>query len=174
MKRLIIISLLILTGCFDDISEIKSQIATIKANTTAYIEPMPEVIVFTSFNYSSEAQRSPFVAPKPEAIQEKMQQMSDCLSPDPHRHKQPLEKFALGDLVMRGTLGDEHSLSALLEASDATFYRVSVGNYVGLFNGRIIQVGSKSLTIVELTPDGAGCWVERETVMNLATSNQEG
>ena len=173
MKRLIIISLLILTGCFDDITEIKSEIARIQANTSAYIEPMPDVIVFTSFKYSAEAQRSPFVAPKPEAIQGKTQPMSGCLSPDPDRHKQPLENFALGDLVMRGTLGDEHSLSALLEASDANFYRVSVGNYVGLFNGRIIQVGSKWLKIVELTPDGAGCWVERETVMNLATSNQQ-
>lgn len=134
---------------------------------------MPSVPVFTSFDYSSEDLRSPFVAPKPEVIQEKMQQMSGCLSPDPRRRKQPLEKFALGDLVMRGTLGDNAGVWALLEASDSTLHRVSVGNYVGLYNGRIIEVGNKTVKIIELTPDGAGCWVERETVINLAESNTE-
>ncbi len=174
MKKLVLFSVLILSGCFDDMNEIKSHIATVKANTKAYIEPMPEVPVFISFDYSSQELRSPFVAPKPEVIQEKMQQMSGCLSPDPRRRKQPLEKFALGDLVMRGSLGDANSLWALLEASDATLHRVAVGNYVGLYNGRIIEVGSKTVKIIELTPDGAGCWVERETVINLAISNTEG
>jgi len=173
MKKLVLLSVLVLSGCFDDVSEIKSHIATVKATTKAYIEPMPEVPVFSSFDYSSEELRSPFVAPKPEVIQEKMQQMSGCLSPDPRRRKQPLEKFALGDLVMRGTLGDEDVTWALLEASDATLHRVSVGNYVGLYNGRIIEVGIKTVKVIELTPDGAGCWVERETVINLAVSDTE-
>ena len=173
MKKLVLISVLVLSGCFDDVTAIKSQMATVKANTKAYIEPMPEVPVFISFHYAAQELRSPFVAPKPEVIQEKMQQMSGCLSPDPRRRKQPLEKFALGDLVMRGILGDANTIWALLEASDATLHRVSVGNYVGLYNGRIIEVGNKTVKIIELTPDGAGCWVERETVINLAVSDTE-
>jgi type IV pilus assembly protein PilP len=81
-----------------------------------------------------------------------------------------LEKFALGDLVMRGTLGDEGITWALVEASDSTLHRVTEGNYVGLYNGRITEVGSKNVKIIELTPDGAGCWIERETVIDLVES----
>ncbi len=167
MKKLAFLSLLVLTGCFDDTSDLKIHIANVKANARSYIEPMPEVPVFNHYDYAAQELRSPFVAPRPEAIQEKMQQMSGCLSPDPRRRKQPLEKFALGDLVMRGTLGENGITWALVEASDSTLHRVSIGNYVGLYNGRITEVGNESVKIIELTPDGAGCWVERETVIDM-------
>lgn len=173
MKKLVLLSVVFLSGCFDDLSEIKSHIETVQANTKSYIEPMPEVPIFSSFDYSAQELRSPFVAPKPDVIQEKMQQQSGCLSPDPRRRKQPLEKFALGDLSMRGTLGDNGITWALVEASDSTLHRVSEGNYVGLYNGRITEVGNKSVKIIELTPDGAGCWVERETIIDLIESNTE-
>ena len=103
MKKLVLILPLFLTGCFDGTDDLKAHMATVQANTTNYIAPMPEVPVFNHFTYSAQMTRSPFVEPKPEAIQEKIQQMSGCLSPDPRRRKQPLEKFALSDLTMRGT-----------------------------------------------------------------------
>ena len=174
MKKLVLFLSFTLTGCFSDISDLEQHIAKVKENTSSYIEPMPAVPVYSSFNYSAKKLRSPFIAPRPEVIQEKIQQMSGCLSPDPRRRKQPLEKFALGDLVMRGTLGENGIQWALLEASDLTLHRVSEGNYLGLYNGRIIEIGSKNVTIIELTPDGAGCWVERETVIELAESDTQG
>lgn len=172
MRKLALISTLLsstilLSGCFDDTSDLKVHIAKVQANTTANIEPMPEVPKFNHFDYAASELRSPFVAPRPEAIQEKLQQMSDCLSPDPRRRKQPLEKFALSDLVMRGTLGENGIIWALVEASDNTLHRVSIGNYLGLYNGRITDVSRNSVKVVELTPDGAGCWVERETVIEI-------
>ncbi|REL28500.1 pilus assembly protein PilP [Thalassotalea euphylliae] len=167
MKRLALLSLLVLTGCFDDTSDLKIHIAKVKANAKSYIEPMPEVPTFNHFKYAAVDLRSPFVAPRPEVIQEKLQQISGCLSPDPRRRKQPLEKFALGDLVMRGTLGEGGVTWALVEASDSTLHRVSIGNYVGLYNGRITQVDNESVKVIELTPDGAGCWVERETEIEM-------
>ena len=174
MKKLVILSTLALVGCFDDTADLNSHIETIKANTTASIEPMPEVPAFNHFDYSAQNLRSPFVAPKPEAIQEKMQQMSGCLSPDPRRRKQPLEKFSLSDLSMRGTLGELGVTFALVEASDATLHRIAVGNYVGLYNGRISAVTQESVTVIELIPDGAGCWVERETIVAMVKSDTEG
>jgi len=172
MKKLVLLSVLLLSGCFDDVKDIKKHITTVKTNTKSRIEPMPEVPLFSSFNYSAGKLRSPFIIPKPEVIRDKMQQMKGCLSPDPRRRKQPLEKYALGDLVMRGTLGDSGSLWALVEASDATLHRVAQGNYLGLYNGLITEVGSKSVKVVELTPDGAGCWVERDTEIKLAIASE--
>ena len=65
-------------------------------------------------------------------------------------------------------------LWALVEASDFTLHRVATDSYMGLFNGRITQVNAKSIILVELTPDGAGCWVERETVIKIVLSKSEG
>jgi len=173
-KLALAVIVLSVTGCFDDTSELKAHIATVQANTPRSIEPMPEVPVFDHFEYSVETLRSPFDEPRPEAIQEKIQQMSGCLSPDPRRRKQPLEKFALSDLSMRGTLGELGITWALVEASDATLHRVAVGNYLGLYNGRITDVSQDNVKVIELIPDGAGCWVERETVVAMVESDAEG
>jgi len=167
-----VIALTLVAGCFDDTTEIKTHMAQVKASTTNYIAPMPEVTVFTHIAYSADELRSPFVLPRPAAIQQKIQQMTGCLSPDNNRRKQPLEKYALSDLTMRGTLGDASMLWALLEASDLSLHRVALGNYLGLYNGQITQVSAKKVKIIELAPDGAGCWVEREATLNIVQSEE--
>jgi type IV pilus assembly protein PilP len=174
-KKICVLSILAVTlvsGCFDDTTEIKAHMAQVKATTTNYIDPMPEVHDFNHIAYSADDLRSPFVLPRPEAIQQKMQQMAGCLSPDTNRRKQPLEKYALSDLMMRGTLGDASTLWALLEASDLSLHRVSIGNYIGLYNGRITQVSAKTVKIIELAPDGSGCWVEREATLSIVQSEE--
>lgn len=174
MKKLALILPLLLTGCFDDTNSIREHIADVQANASTRIEPMPEVPVFNHFDYEAQNKRSPFDLPQPEAIQEKMQQMSGCLSPDPRRRKQPLEKFAISDLTMRGTLGELGVTWGLVEASDLTLHRVAKGGYVGLYNGKITAVNQKSVSVLELVPDGAGCWAERETVIRMSESNSKG
>lgn len=174
MRVLALLVLVFISGCFDDTSDLITHMEEVKATTTSQIDPMPEVHPFNHFDYSAHELRSPFILPKPEVIQQKIQQMSGCLSPDPRRRKQPLEKFALGDLTMRGTMGDDGVLWALVEASDLTLHRVSKGSYLGLFNGRITEVSAKSVKVIELTPDGAGCWVERVTMVKIAQTESQG
>ncbi|WP_286233871.1 pilus assembly protein PilP [Thalassotalea sediminis] len=168
------VTILLLSGCFNDKSDLHEHIEQVKANTPSTIEPMPAVPVFNHVDYSASTLRSPFDAPKPEAIQEKIQQMSGCLSPDPRRRKQPLEKFAISDLSMRGTLGELGITWALVQASDSTLHRVAVGNYLGLYNGRVTEVSRDSVKVVELIPDGAGCWVERETTVAMIEADSQG
>lgn len=174
MRIFVLIAVAFVSGCYDDTSDLTTHMERIQATTTSQIDPMPEVHEYNHYDYSAFDLRSPFSLPKPEAIQQKIQQMSGCLSPDPRRRKQPLEKFASSDLTMRGTMGDEGVLWALMEASDFTLHRVSIGSYLGLFDGRITEVSAKSVKLVELTPDGAGCWVERETVIKIAQSVSKG
>jgi type IV pilus assembly protein PilP len=173
MKKLALFFLVTLAGCFDDKSDLEAHIATIQANTTNYVEPMPVIPLFDHFDYSAQALRGPFDAPQPEAIQEKIQQITGCLSPDIRRRKQPLEKFSLSDLTMKGTLGEQGVIWALVEASDSTLHRVAVGNYLGLYHGQITQVSQKSVKVNELIPDGSGCWVERETTVTIVESGVE-
>jgi type IV pilus assembly protein PilP len=175
MKKLVLCTCLFaLTGCFDDTQDLIGFMDEVKTSTPNTIEPMPAVPVFNHIDYAANSLRSPFDAPRPEAIQEKIQQMSGCLSPDPRRRKQPLEKFSLSDLSMRGTLGELGVSWALVEASDATVHRVAVGNYLGLYNGRVTEVNENQIKVIELIPDGAGCWVERETIVAMVESNTEG
>ena len=172
MKKLATVTLLMmLFGCFDSTVDLEQDLATIKANTTSSIDPMPEVSVFERIDYSVKSLRSPFDKPRPEAIQEKIQQIKGCLSPDPSRAKQPLEKFALSDLLMKGTLSERDMIWALIMASDSSLHRVSAGQYLGLYNGRISDVNEHQINIIELIPDGSGCSLERETIVKMVAVN---
>lgn len=167
-KWLIVVSAsLLLTGCFDDLSEIQDHMDSVKANTRPRVEPLPEVKEFVHVAYRSQNNRSPFSEPRPEAIQDRFLQVQDCLHPDPRRRKEPLEKYALDNLRMRGTLGDTGNIWALIEASDRTLHRVTLNNYVGLFHGRVISVEPTHVELLELIPDGAGCWKERTTMIQM-------
>ena len=171
MKRslpILCASLLLLQGCYDDLTDIQQFMNTVKTSTPAKIPPLPEVKEFVHISYKSAQSRSPFSTPRPEAVQEKYSQIQDCLSPDPARRKEPLEKYALDNLKMRGTLGDANDIWALVEASDKTLHRISKNNYIGLFHGRVINVDPAQVELLELIPDGAGCWKERTTVLPMA------
>jgi type IV pilus assembly protein PilP len=57
---------------------------------------------------------------------------------------------------------------ALVETNDGSVYRMGVGEYLGLFNGRIVKVTSQSVEVIELIPDGSGCWSERSNSIVLS------
>ena len=172
IKRTLVITMaFMLSGCFNDMSDVQSFIAEVKASTKARVEPIPELEEFEHSPYRSQDARSPFSAPKPEAIQDKYLQVQDCLHPDPRRRKEPLEKYAVDNLKMRGTLGDVGNIWALIEASDKTLHKVTLSNYVGLFHGRVINVEPTHIELLELIPDGAGCWKERTTMLQMADAS---
>lgn len=173
LNRLLLpgIACLALTGCFDDLTDIKAFMQKVELETPRGIEAIPEVKEFAHVKYESTGKRSPFSRPKAEAIQDKLAQMQDCLQPDRKRVKEPLEKYGLSNLKMKGTMGYSSDPWALIEASaDKSLHRVSVGNYMGLFHGKIIQVMDDSIKLLELIPDGTGCWQERTTVLGINES----
>jgi type IV pilus assembly protein PilP len=171
MKWLLTTMLFCLSGCFSGKNDLELYIAQVKQNVTPKIAPMPVVSPFNHFDYSAQTFRSPFIAPKPEVLLEKMRKIAGCLSPDPDRTRETLEKFSLADIIMRGTLRGSDKTWVLLEASDASVHRVAVGSYLGLYHGRIVKVSQENIQVVELVPDGAGCWVERETLVSMLVSD---
>lgn len=161
------ISVLLLSGCFDNLDDIQAHMDNVKANTRQRVEPLPQAKVFTHIEYAAANQRSPFVAPTPEAIQDRFLQQQDCLHPDPNRRKELLERFPLDNLKMRGTLGGSNKLWALIESADNVVHRVSADNYMGLFHGKITRVEPNYIDLLELIPDGSGCWIERTTRVQM-------
>ena len=74
MKKLLTITTVavLLSGCFDDTTEQREFINRVKASTQPNVEPIPEVAQFEHFAYDASSLRSPFVAPRPEVIQDKL------------------------------------------------------------------------------------------------------
>jgi len=169
MRAILVVSvaLLCLSGCFDDLNDIQVHMENVKANTRQRVEPLPQAKEFTHIAYAAAERRSPFAEPTPEAIQDRFLQQQDCLHPDPNRRKEMLEGFALDNLKMRGTLGDGNKLWGLIESADNALHRVTIDNYMGLFHGRVTRVEPTSIDLLELIPDGSGCWVERTTKIQM-------
>lgn len=159
--------LMMLSGCFDDVSDIQAYMDSVKANTRQRVEPLPQAKAFTHVPYLATVQRTPFSEPTPEAIQDRFLQQQNCLHPDPQRRKELLERFALDNLKMRGTLGDGDKLWGLIESSDRALHRVTLNNYMGLFHGKVTKVQPTYIDLLELIPDGSGCWVERTTRVQM-------
>lgn len=169
MIRLLPLSLLclLLTGCLGDKSDLELFVTTTKAQHVAYIPPLKETPKFEHFAYQADLMRSPYVPPSRELTEEVIDTTKDCLQPDLKRRKGRLETYALDNLKMRGTLSEKQDIWALLETTDGSVYRLGVGQYLGLYHGKISKVTPQTVEIIELIPDGSGCWTERYSSMDL-------
>lgn len=174
MKKLALIISIFLTGCFNDTSDLRVYITNIQNYTDSVPESIKNNTLVDHVNYSSQTLRNPFKIPATEVSDEQTQSITACLKPNFIRNKQPLEKYKLSDLVMRGTLGKADMTWALVEASDKVLYRISINNYAGLNHGRVVSVNQDSVKIIELIPEGSGCWVERERKIILTQQNVNG
>lgn len=159
--------LLLLTGCIGERSDLELFVTTTKAQHVARIPPLKEPPKFEHFEYQAELMRSPFVPPSRELTEEVIDTSKDCLQPDLKRRKGRLETYALDSLKMRGTLKENNTIWALIESTDTNVYRLGVGEYLGLYHGRIANVTPQFIEILELIPDGSGCWAERSGKVEL-------
>ncbi|MCW3172754.1 pilus assembly protein PilP [Shewanella subflava] len=158
----------ILTGCIGDRSDLELFVTTTKAQHVARIPPLVETPRFEHFIYQAELMRSPFIPPSRELTEEVIDTSKDCLQPDLKRRKSRLETYALDNLRMRGTLSEDDEIWALIESADTNVYRMGVGEYLGLYHGRISNVTPQYIEIIELIPDGSGCWAERPSNLELS------
>ncbi|QFU25484.1 pilus assembly protein PilP [Shewanella eurypsychrophilus] len=161
-------SCLFLTACVGDRSDLELFVTTTKAQHVAHIPPLKETPKFEHFVYQADLMRSPFVPPSRELTEEVIDTTKNCTQPDLKRRKGRLETYALDNLKMRGTLSESESIWALVETNDGSVYRLGIGEYLGLYNGRIAKVTQQMVEIIELIPDGSGCWTERLSNMELS------
>ncbi len=87
--------------------------------------------------------------------------------PEPGRQKEYLEQFPLDALKLVGELGFGGQTYALIIDPHGLVSRVTVGNYLGQNNGRIVAVTPSEIEISEIVPDGTGGWVERPASLSL-------
>lgn len=150
-----------LSACTRSDAELRTWVAKVKAEPAPPLEPLPVMKQFESFEYAAQDLRDPFSAPVPD------RNGGSGPRPDPDRRKEVLEAFPLDSLNMSGTLGSGKSLLGLITAPDKVTYRVRPGNYLGQNDGRVIAVYEDRIELVELVPDGAGGWLERQAKIAL-------
>ncbi|MFC4700945.1 pilus assembly protein PilP [Glaciecola siphonariae] len=175
MKRILVglSSALILTGCGASIDDLVTYTQQVKANTQVNIEPYPAFTEFESVDYAAQGTRSPFQRATSEQPVAQIETTPNCTQPDRNRTKEKLERFGLDALQMAGVLAINGKRFALIKANDQSLHRVAIGNYVGLFHGRVTQISDNEVKIQEMLPDGAGCWQPKTATISMSSAAGE-
>jgi len=159
--------LLGLGGCADsNMQDLKGFVAEVKQRQPGAIEPLPEIKQPETFLYVPALRRDPF-QPQQEEQEAPVAATGEGPRPDPNRRKEELETYPLDSLRMVGTLEQQEQTWALVQTSDKTIHRVRVGNYMGQNDGRIIRIGEDRVELMELIPNGAGGYIERQASLSL-------
>jgi type IV pilus assembly protein PilP len=135
---------------------------------------LPEFKPYSAFAYSASALRSPFESPV--AYEESTDQVLDLVdAPDKNRKHFPLEKYALNELTLVGTLSqDGAALKALIKVASGGVYLLEEGQYIGKNNGRVVSVSEARINISEIVPNGSGGWISRPQAMGIKESSGVG
>ena len=159
-QTIICISLLNITACSQDVSDLRSFIAQTKSAHVGSVKPIPQFKPYESFSYSASELRDPFVATAD--IEDNQTTKTSLLNPDTSRPRQPLEVFPLDALSMVGTLEQNEQQWGLVKDPQNTVHRVQLGNYMGQSEGRITEINESAISLIEIVPDGIGGYIERD------------
>jgi len=160
--------LLVLTACSDNAGMIalQEQVSTIVNRPPGTIEPPPAFVTYEAFDYSAAGLRSPLDLPVNANAARAGQQNSE-VRPDPNRTPEILESFAIGSLVMVGTMEMRGQRWALIRDETGNVTRVGVGNYMGRNHGRIVGIAERQIDVTEIVPTGDGGWIERPQTLTM-------
>jgi len=153
-------SLLTLSACSQDISDLQTFIEQTKSSNVGSVKPIPQFQPYESFSYSAADLRDPFVADID--LDKDKQTTSSLINPDSSRPREELENFPLDTLSMVGTLEQKNTLWGLIKDPQNVVHRVQTGNYMGKNEGRVVTIDDSSIHLVEIIPDGVGGYIERD------------
>lgn len=169
MRLIFALSLtLVLAGCSADTSDLQQFIARVQTSTPPPIEPYPEFEPVPAFQYSAENLRSPYERPKNQGLDVQDMAQNSCAQPDLNRAREPLEAYGTDVLTIQGFFTSKNKNWVLITASDGSLHRATVGDYLGLFFGRITRIANDTVYYTEQLPDGAGCWQVENSQLTMS------
>ena len=162
---LIVLSLLVV-GCQDNsMQDLRIFVEETYADQKPEIEPLPVPRPYKNFVYSADALNDPFaksnIAPAEEA--------PPTISIDDNRRKEELEAFPLDGLKLVGTLEQGEQPWIIVNASDGTAHRATIGNYMGQNQGRIVEIllDEQKAELIEVVKDPTGKWVDKSVILSV-------
>ncbi|MGF1724568.1 pilus assembly protein PilP [Photobacterium nomapromontoriensis] len=161
-----------LVGCKANDDSISQFIAQSRQQAEAKVEPLAEPSEFVAEAFVMTSTRVPFLRPRPELGQPLDDFKQACWQPESRSYRSPLENFPLEQLSMRGVMGDNNQLWALVYTPEGKLAKVREGHYLGLNHGKILKVSPKGVDIEEILPDGEGCWLKRPMKLTLVKQDK--
>lgn len=177
LRNTIAVSLgaVVLSGCLwvEDTADLRRFVADTQARPVGRIEPLPEFKPYESFVYEGSSLRDPFVPLVPATQAEELIGDDSGIKPDENRPKEYLERFAIDQLSMVGTITslEQQGLTALVRDNKGEIHRVAAGDHMGLDHGEVMEINEEALKLVEIISDGRGGWMKRPR--NLAMPEQK-
>jgi len=178
--RNVILSLVILLSACSDpgMADLEKTVKEIKAIKNPHVDPMPEYTHIPPYFYEPSG-HDPFIpfidAKKPRSIDidgtGKSPEQGCPNRPNQNRIRVGLENLPLDALKMVGLLKMAGVKSALVVSKhDGTIYKVKQNDYVGDSYGQIINISEDEMEVLELHPDGKGCW--KQEIIKIQSSNR--
>ena len=164
MKKIIfsstLFSLMLLMGCDSRIDAVNQEMANIRNQPPLPVEPAPVFNPVPVFHYSAQQLRSPIL---PSSLANELKIMSGKrVYPNFSRPEQPLESYALETLNLKGSLKSKSGqILALIQTPDGEIEKVQRGSYMGVNQGRIINITPTRIDLLEIVPDGREGYIER-------------
>lgn len=165
MAKLIIVLFvpLVLQACKDaTMGDLRNFVDTAYQDKKPEIEPLPEIRPYKGFEYSASQDQDPFNVEN--IVNSRSAALESGLSPDANRRKEALEQYPLDALKLVGTMSQGDKPWVIVQTSEGTAHRATIGNYMGQNDGKIKQiiVDEQRLVLAELVIDPKGVWVTRE------------
>lgn len=165
---------LLVSACSSNTEDLKAWVDTIKSRPPGIIKQMPEVLEYKPHNYASAELKSPFSELEPE-LESQLQALHDgcdeSARPEPNRRKEGLERYSLDSMEMVGLIRDEKKLWGLMKMTAGPevgkIFHVTVGSYLGINHGKIVDINQQQIEVTTLVPDNKGCWEKRIVYMAL-------
>jgi type IV pilus assembly protein PilP len=164
---------LFLAGCQANIDDLQVFIAQVQDTTPVAIEPYPQFASKPAFIYAANTSRSPFQRPRNTGVEVKVAAQHNCAQPDFNRTKQPLEKFGIDALAVTGEFYAKGKKWALIQSNTGGLFKAKIGDYLGLFFGRIDAIQNGTVSYTEMLPDGAGCWQKKPSTLTIMSKAGE-
>ncbi len=162
----ILATTIVLVGCESRIDNAEMKMQEIRNQAPLPVEPPPVFTPIPSYAYSSFQLKNPFV---PTSIANELRVMAGKrVYPNLSRPLQPLESFALEELLMKGTMRNiSGGIVALIRSPDGEIQQVQKGSYMGKNHGRIVDINPSQISLVEIVPDGQDGYIERPRTLVL-------
>ncbi len=176
-RNVVLILAILLSACSDPgMADLEKTVREIKAIKNPHVDPMPEYRHIPPYFYEPSG-RDPFIpfvdAKKPRSIDlddsGQSPEQGCPNSPNQNRIRVGLEELPLDALKMVGLLKmDGRKWALVVSKTDGTIYKVKQNDYIGDNYGQIINLNEDEMEILELHPDGKGCW--KQVIVKIKSS----
>lgn len=159
----------LLVGCKDYTEQTQQKIQDINKTATTKVKPLPDFEESTVAPYDPDGKRSPFW---PLSIFNEYKGLKSIhFVADPNRSPQYLEQFSLDSLTVFGYLNKDNVKAALIKTPDGRLSVAKVGDYIGFDHGRISNISSKGISVVEAVSAGGDRFISREKFVPVSQND---